>query len=98
MIRPADHLVHIAGSGLPYVLSTIYLDYSRFDTMGRSQPAKFLFRATGKHHAEYLKNCYRILNKQDKLVSPSYLLGHQRAVRKVQGKGYGRRGLTPYWC
>jgi glycosyltransferase involved in cell wall biosynthesis len=83
LIRPADHLVHIARAGLPYVLSTIYLDYSRFDTLGRGQPARLLFRVTGKHQAEYLKTCYRAVKRQDKLVSPAYLLGHKAAVRKV---------------
>jgi glycosyltransferase involved in cell wall biosynthesis len=92
LIRPADHLIHMARAGLPYVLSTVYLDYSLFDTLGRGQLARSLFRLTGKHHAEYLKNCYRIIKKQDKLVSPAYLLGHHRAVRKVLE---GARMLLP---
>jgi glycosyltransferase involved in cell wall biosynthesis len=83
LIRPADHLAHIAKSGLPYVLSTVYLDYSGFDTLGRGTLPGTVFRITGKHRAEYLKNCYRILKRQDRLVSPSYLLGHRRAVKKV---------------
>jgi glycosyltransferase involved in cell wall biosynthesis len=83
LIRPADHLTHINRAQLPYVLSTVYLDYSQFDTFGRGQPSRFLFRLTGKHRAEYLKNCYRIFKKQDKLVSPSYLLGHKRAIKKL---------------
>ncbi len=91
-IRPADHLVHIARAGIPYVLSTVYLDYSRFDTLGRGITSRSLFRFTGKHHAEYLKTCYRMLKKQDKLVSNSYLLGHRRAVRKVVS---GARLLLP---
>lgn len=91
-IRPADHLVHIARAGIPYVLSTVYLDYSMFDTKGRGVTSRSLFRFTGKHHAEYLKTCYRILKKQDKLVSRSYLLGHQHAVGKVIS---GARLLLP---
>lgn len=83
LIRPADHLAHISRAAIPYVLSTIYLDYSGFDTLGRGRLSKHLFRVTGKHHAEYLKTCIRVLKRQDKLVSPSYLFGHLRAVRKV---------------
>lgn len=83
LIRPADHLAHIKKARLSYVLSTVYLDYSKFDTMGRGMLPGMVFRITGKHHAEYLKNCYRILNRQDKLVSASYLLGHRKAVKKV---------------
>ncbi len=92
VIRPADHLDHISRSGFPYVLSTVYLDYSRFDTLGRGLLSRSLFRIAGKHHAEYLKNCYRMLNRQDTLVSKEYLLGHQRAVRKVLA---GARMLLP---
>ncbi|MCX6304214.1 MAG: glycosyltransferase family 4 protein [Bacteroidetes bacterium] len=92
LIRPADHLVHIARAGIPYVLSTIYLDYSRFDTMGRGWLPNFIFRSTGKHHAEYLKTCYRMMKRQDKIMSLAYFAGHQRAVRKVLA---GARLLLP---
>ncbi len=92
LIRPADHLKHIEKSGLPCVLSTIYLDYSAFDTGGRSLPARLLFRAAGKQGSEYLKNCYRALNGQDGLASASYLLGHRASVRRVLG---GVRMLLP---
>jgi glycosyltransferase involved in cell wall biosynthesis len=83
LIRPADHLLHIERSKLPCVLSTVYLDYSGFDRHGRGMPSRLIFRITGKNHAEYLKNCYRMLKRQDTLVSPEYLLGHRRAVKKV---------------
>jgi len=92
LIRPADHLLHISKAGLPYLLSTIYLDYSTFDTSGRDSLSNSLFRFTGKYHAEYLKTIYRILKKQDKLVSREYLRGHRRAVRKVLA---GARMLLP---
>ena len=39
LTRPADHLIHIANSGLPYLLSTNYLDYTQFDTIGRKAPS-----------------------------------------------------------
>lgn len=83
LIRPADHLNHVAKAKIPYLISTIYLDYAPFDTQERNQPARFLFHIAGKHNAEYLKNCYRILRKQDRLVSPGYLLGHRRAMRTL---------------
>ena len=91
LTRPADHLVHIR-SGLPYVISTNCLDYSRFDTRGRGRLARTLFGLTGQHRAEYLKTCFRVLKRQDKLVSPSYLLGHLKAMKSVME---GARMLLP---
>lgn len=92
IIRPADHLTHIHRSGLPYLVSTIYLDYAGFDRLERSWPARWVFRAAGKNGAEYLKNGYRLLRGQDALASPSYLLGHRRAVRRILS---GARMLLP---
>jgi glycosyltransferase involved in cell wall biosynthesis len=83
LCRPADHLFHIAGSGLPYVVSTIYLDYSRYDTLGRSTPMRHLFRFAGKYHSEYLKTCFRVIHGQERLASRSYLKGHRRAILKI---------------
>ncbi|MFA5418730.1 MAG: glycosyltransferase family 4 protein [Bacteroidales bacterium] len=82
VIRPADHLKHLQ-RGIPFVVSTIYLDYSTFDTHGRSGFQRQLFSTLGKDFSEYCKNNFRFLSGQDKLVSKTYLLGHQRAVRKI---------------
>ena len=82
-LRPADHLWHIQKSKKPYVVSTIYLDYTAFDRYGRSVPYRLLFRALGKHGSEYFKNLYRYARRQDKLVSPEYLAGHRKAMLKI---------------
>lgn len=81
--RPADHLSHVAASGLPYVISTIYLDYSGFDTRGRSKLAGQIFRWTGKYRAEYLKTLFRSARGQDRIISAGYMLGHRRSMRKL---------------
>ena len=86
IIRPADHLYHIKKCNKPIVLSTIYLDYSEFDISGREGIQKMFFKLAGKDGSEYLKNSYRFLKKQDHLVSPEYILGHKRAVRKIVSK------------
>lgn len=83
IIRPADHLNHIKKSKKPYVVSTIYLDYSEYDRQGRSFLVSSLFSVLGKSGSEYLKNNYRYLRGQDKLVSSIYLAGHKRAMIKV---------------
>ncbi len=83
IIRPADHLIHIQKSNVPIVVSTIYLDYSGFDHNGRTGIQNKLFKLVGNNCAEYLKNNYRFIRNQDRLVSPEYLLGHKRAVKKI---------------
>ncbi|PIQ27539.1 MAG: hypothetical protein COW63_15900 [Bacteroidetes bacterium CG18_big_fil_WC_8_21_14_2_50_41_14] len=82
VIRPADHLKHIR-SRIPFVVSTIYLDYSPFDVLGRRKYLKKIFAFLGKDKSEFLKNNFRFLAGQDKLVSKEYLLGHHRAIRKI---------------
>jgi glycosyltransferase involved in cell wall biosynthesis len=82
IIRPADHLLHIK-SGVPYVISTIYLDYSDFDTQGRFGWQKQLFSFLGKDKSEFFKNNIRFSKGQDKLASIEYMLGHKRALKKV---------------
>lgn len=83
LLRPADHLNHIRKSKMPYVISTIYLDYSAFDCLGRRMPYRFLFRLMGKYRSEYIKNLYRFVRRQDRLVSPGYLAGHRRAMLAI---------------
>lgn len=83
ILRPADQLGHIRQSGKPYVVSTIYLDYTAFDRTDRSLPYRWLFSALGKHGSEYFKNIYRYTMGQDTLAGREYLLGHRRAMRKV---------------
>ncbi len=83
ILRPADHLAHIRKAGRPYVVSTIYLDYTAFDRLGRSQPYRWLFKALGRNGSEYVKNLYRYGRKQDSMVSARYLLGHKRAMMEI---------------
>lgn len=83
IIRPADHLYHIRKSKKPYVLSSIYLDYTEFDNNGRTLFQKNLFGTFGKHGSEYIKNLYRYIKKQDVLITKDYLLGHLKAMKEV---------------
>jgi glycosyltransferase involved in cell wall biosynthesis len=83
LLRPADHLKHIKTSKKPYVVSTIYLDYTGFDRNGRSLPYRLIFKTLGKHGSEYAKNIYRFARGQDKLVSKEYLAGHKKAMQNI---------------
>ena len=84
IIRPADILRHIRASGKPYVVSTIFVDYSEYDKKARTGPARLLFRLLPGDLIEYLKVVARMLVNGEKIISPAYLLyGQTRSIRKI---------------
>lgn len=83
IIRPSDHLYHIAKSRKPYVVSTIYLEYSGFDKFGRDKRHRVFFGMLNDSVSEYMKNLFRFYKKQDKMISREYLWGHKRAIKKI---------------
>jgi glycosyltransferase involved in cell wall biosynthesis len=84
IIRPADILKHIRLSGKPYVVSTIFVDYSEYDKKARTGSAQLLFRLLSGDFIEYLKVVARMLVNGEKVVSPEYLfLGQRRSIRKI---------------
>ena len=84
IIRPADILQHIRASGKPYVVSTIYVDYSEYDKKARKGMARLLFRLLPGDLIEYLKVVARMALNGERIVSPSYLLyGQKRSIRKI---------------
>jgi glycosyltransferase involved in cell wall biosynthesis len=84
IIRPADILKHIRLSGKPYVVSTIFVDYSEFDKLARKGLSRFLFRLLSRDGIEYLKVIARALLGNEKIASPTYLLrGQRRSIRRI---------------
>ncbi len=83
IIRPSDHLYHIRRSNKPYVVSTIYLEYSGFDRRGRGAGHRLLFGLLRESGAEYIKNLFRFFKRQDKLISTEYIWGHHRAIKSI---------------
>jgi glycosyltransferase involved in cell wall biosynthesis len=84
IIRPADILKHIKYSGKPYVISTIYLDYSEFEKKIRRGITGLIFKFFSRDFIEYLKVIARALLNKEKIISPSYLLlGHRRSIKKI---------------
>lgn len=86
LIRPSDHLYHIRKSKKPFVISTIYLDYSGFDKFGRGKTHRLFFGLMNMSMSEYMKNMFRFYKNQDKMISSEYLLGHRRAIKKILSK------------
>ncbi|MGZ5135231.1 MAG: glycosyltransferase family 4 protein [Flavitalea sp.] len=84
IIRPADIIRHIELSGKPYVVSTIYVDYSEYEKKARGGISGFIFKIVPPDVIEYAKVVARFLINGEKIVSPSYLiLGQRKAVQKI---------------
>lgn len=84
IIRPADILRHIEQSEKPYVVSTIYVDYSEYEKKARGGISGLLFKIVPGDAIEYVKVIARFFLNGEKIVSPSYiLLGQQRSIRKI---------------
>ena len=84
IIRPADILVHIKKSKLPYVVSTIYVDYNEYERKMRKGLAGIIFRILPADTIEYVKAMARSLINGEKIMSPSYvLLGHRKSVQQI---------------
>lgn len=84
IIRPADILIHINRSGKPYVVSTIYVEYTEYEKNARSGMAGMLFRTLSADLIEYIKVVARFLVNGEKILSPQYLLlGQRRSIRKI---------------
>jgi glycosyltransferase involved in cell wall biosynthesis len=80
LIRPDDILPHL-NSGLPFVISTIFVDYSEYDKQARKGLSGLLFRLLSKGQIEYLKAVARYVVKGDKIKSLYFLLhGQNKSV------------------
>src|SRR6187401_1088065 len=55
IIRPGDILFHIKASGKPYVVSTIFVDYSEYEKKTSSGIKNIAFRILSADLIEYIK-------------------------------------------
>ncbi|HRI23727.1 MAG TPA: glycosyltransferase family 4 protein [Ferruginibacter sp.] len=84
IIRPADILVHINRSKKPFVVSTIFINYSEYDKRERRGVSGALLSLFPADGIEYLKTVLRWLTGKDKLVSTAYLwMGHRRSIKTI---------------
>jgi glycosyltransferase involved in cell wall biosynthesis len=83
IIRPADIIVHADKLKIPYVISTIYVEYNELEKVLRKGLLKILFNLLTPDTIEYMKCVARWLKKGDKIRSKYYLFGgHRRSVIK----------------
>lgn len=82
--RPADFLPHICRSKRPYLVSTIFVDYSDYEATHRKGIIRAIGRVLGADGLEYVKAIARWMKNGEALNSVSYLLrGHKRSVAAV---------------
>ncbi len=85
--RPADILHHIKKSDLPFVVSTILINYSEYDKYHRKGLAGMLFRYLSMDAIEYLKIISRWLLGKDKMMSLSYAWkGQKKSIQEIINK------------
>lgn len=84
IIRPDDILNHILKCKLPFLVSTIYVDYSQLEKREGGFVFKLLHKLVGKHKVEYLKVIGRHLLSNEPIKTSFYLRnGHYKSIRYI---------------
>jgi glycosyltransferase involved in cell wall biosynthesis len=85
--RPADILHHIEKTDIPFVVSTILINYSEYDKYHRSGFAGIVFRYLSADTIEYLKSLSRWIKGKDQLMSISFMWkGQRKAINQILKK------------
>jgi glycosyltransferase involved in cell wall biosynthesis len=87
VIRPNVITPHLNKIKCPFVLSTIYVDYSEIEVKQSQGLRKWLFQYFGKDRVEYLKTIARWTKNGEPLMDYNYLFrGHKKSVELVLTK------------
>jgi glycosyltransferase involved in cell wall biosynthesis len=77
-----DHLGHVLKCKIPFVISTIYVDYSEFDRHYRKGLIGLLAKVFSQHFIEYIKTGAKYFLKGEKVSTYKYfLLGHKGSIK-----------------
>ena len=86
IIRPDDILPHIRKSKLPFVVSTIFVDYSEYENIRQGKLA-ILSKIFSNDRIEYIKVIARFLKNGDKINSKYYLFkGHKKSIKYIANR------------
>lgn len=85
IIRPDDILCHLE-TRKPFVLSTIFVEFSEFEKMARRGLTGFIFKILTAWQIEYVKSVARYLVKGDKIKSAYFLFHGQFKSMKYAAK------------
>lgn len=81
-IRPADMILHIKKSNLPYVISTIYVDHAKPAAQKAEGARDRILNLFSSDAQEYIKTIAKSILLRDKIISKSYIWKlHRRSVR-----------------
>lgn len=84
IIRPATILPHLLRSKKPYVVSTIFVDYTEYEQYHRKGVAATITNRLSTDAAEYIKTWARWVKNGDTFPGKKYLLnGHKKTVQQV---------------
>ena len=83
LIRPNNILPH-TGSGIPFVVSSVFVDYGEYDRSVRKGIGAAIARLAGKYRTEYLKILARWLkNKENPGSFAFFLTGYKKSIQKI---------------
>jgi len=81
IIRPDDILLHTK-ENIPFVISTIFVDYSEYEKLKRTGITKWLFKYFRPGSIEYIKALARWAKNGDKIKSSYYFWnGHDKSMK-----------------
>lgn len=84
IIDPEDLLGHALKCKIPYVVSTIYVNYSEYDRKYRTDLLGLLSRVVPYAAIEYLKTLAKVIVHKEPLSSYRYLLmGHKKSAQYI---------------
>lgn len=84
IIDPEDILGHVYKSKLPYVVSTIYVDYSEYDSKHRAGALGLLSKAVPRDTVEYIKTLGKFLLRGERVSTKKFFLkGHKSSIRYI---------------
>lgn len=84
IIRPADILPHLLKSGKPYVVSTIFVDFTEYEHYHRHGLTSLITRNLSTDKLEYIKTIARWLKNGHAKPGLDYILrGHRKAVKQI---------------
>ncbi|HMG14836.1 MAG TPA: glycosyltransferase family 4 protein [Saprospiraceae bacterium] len=85
IIRPADMLIHIEKCKKPFVVSTIFVDYSAYENYTAKTNWKMkLLNIFSSDTREYIKAIGRMILNSEKINSTKYLRwGHRKSIRYI---------------
>ncbi|MCC6372118.1 MAG: glycosyltransferase family 4 protein [Bacteroidia bacterium] len=84
IIDPEDILGHVKKSKLPYVVSTIYVDYREFDKLHRNDLLGLLSKVLPRDSIEYFKTLAKYLLKNENVSTVDFFLkGHRKSIQYI---------------